>query len=297
MSAEPLDLQRAHTGSDAVAWMTAVAATRRAVGDLLTQSRRSVRSKRERRTRTALRRVWHFNQRRVFREIKSEGPTHVPMVALAHPIHGVVCTPAAILDAVTFHMGLQRSKNTADATDDTPPWAALRTEEATIQGPDPSPPAGDKPCPDGLHGLPADMFNYDAGGMPSETLSQLDYNLVAQVVSKRKNGRAPGPDGIPNEIYKYAGHAFRAYLTSIFRLYYRHSHTPDAWKDNVTMLVYKGDPHRLSQWRPLGLLNTMYRLWTACLTSILSKVQRWAAASTMPKKGSSPSVVPSATTC
>eukprot|EP00887_Chlorella_sp_A99_P007536 scaffold28.g7536.t1 len=47
--------------------------------------------------------------------------------------------------------------------------------------------------------------------------------------------------------------------------------TPAAWKDSHTVMLYKkGDPADLGNYRPVGLALTIYKLWTALLTAVLS---------------------------
>ena len=48
-------------------------------------------------------------------------------------------------------------------------------------------------------------------------------------------------------------------------------HTPHNWKESKTVLLYKkGDPLDLSNFRPIALANTLYKLWTGVLTQVLS---------------------------
>eukprot|EP00976_Prorocentrum_cordatum_P050983 1029698-Prorocentrum_minimum.AAC.1 len=47
--------------------------------------------------------------------------------------------------------------------------------------------------------------------------------------------------------------------------------TPNRWKDDITVLLYKkGDPSQVTNHRPIGLKRTVYKLWTSTVTRVLS---------------------------
>ena len=90
------------------------------------------------------------------------------------------------------------------------------------------------------------------------------------VLSDSRNKRAAGPDGIPNEVLKSLPHSYHDLLYDIFRLQLKLRRTLPSWKTSTTILIHKkGDTTVLSNFRPIGLANCAYKLWTACLTDLL----------------------------
>ena len=85
------------------------------------------------------------------------------------------------------------------------------------------------------------------------------------------NNRAPGPDKIPNSILKNMPPRFHKLLFLFFKHCYKQKQIPVSWKTNITVLLYKkGDSSQLTNHRSIALANTIYKLYTSTLTSILS---------------------------
>jgi len=53
------------------------------------------------------------------------------------------------------------------------------------------------------------------------------------------NGKAPGPDGIPNEVLKMAAKKHSEYFADLFNRCVRDSHFPQEWKLARIVLVRK----------------------------------------------------------
>jgi hypothetical protein len=86
------------------------------------------------------------------------------------------------------------------------------------------------------------------------------------------NKRAPGPDGLPNELLKHLPESVTDMLQQLFRMQLAIGRTCPSWKHSHTRLFHKkGDNATLGNFRPIGLQNTLYKLWTSCLTDILSR--------------------------
>ena len=85
------------------------------------------------------------------------------------------------------------------------------------------------------------------------------------------NRKTPGPDKIPNVILKNMPPRFHKLLLLLFKHCYKQKKIPKSWKTSLTILLYKkGNPHNLTNYRPIALANTIYKLFTSTLTSILS---------------------------
>ena len=99
------------------------------------------------------------------------------------------------------------------------------------------------------------------------------YNrLVYDRVRARLPGKgAPGPDGVHNEVLRHLPEAFHAALHRLFVQLWALERTPDAWKRALTILLYKkDDPHNVANYRPIGLLNSVYKMWTSAVTMCMT---------------------------
>jgi hypothetical protein len=58
----------------------------------------------------------------------------------------------------------------------------------------------------------------------------------------------------------------------LFRIMWTTAHTLDSWKENLTILLYKnkGETTDPSKYRPIALLDTLYKLWTSLQAKVLS---------------------------
>ena len=85
------------------------------------------------------------------------------------------------------------------------------------------------------------------------------------------NNKTPRPDKIPNSILKNMPTSFHHLLYLFFTHCYKQKQIPASWKISLTILLYKkGNPSLLPNHRPIALANTIYKLFTSTLTSILS---------------------------
>jgi hypothetical protein len=109
-------------------------------------------------------------------------------------------------------------------------------------------------------------------GKSTNTLSSLfsreTYDLCVKHLSKNKT---PGLDQIPNSILKNMPTRFHNMLFLLFTHYYKQKSIPATWKNSNTILLYKkGHPYQLTNHRPIALANTIYKLFTSILTTLLS---------------------------
>ena len=84
-------------------------------------------------------------------------------------------------------------------------------------------------------------------------------------------GKAAGPDGVPNDIIKRMPKEFHDLLFRIMKKAWEGHHTPEGWKGSTVALLHKkGDPTRLRNWRPIALANCTYKLYTAVVTRLMT---------------------------
>ena len=99
-----------------------------------------------------------------------------------------------------------------------------------------------------------------------------DKTRFYQLVRKLKRNKAPGPDGIPNEILRNLSDDMLEAIHSLFVLMYMTATTPAYFKESQTILLYKkDDPLQLENYRPICLAITISKLWTALLANCIAE--------------------------
>ena len=81
-------------------------------------------------------------------------------------------------------------------------------------------------------------------------------------------GKAPGPDGVTNEMLLLLPDAAHDVFHAFFQIMWATACTPPSWKHSLTKLLFKnkGTILSLDYYRRIGLGNTMYKLWTRIIT-------------------------------
>jgi hypothetical protein len=117
-----------------------------------------------------------------------------------------------------------------------------------------------------------DGFTLEKRGTPSIPATTLfSREIYDECVSRLTKGKATGPDYIPNEIIKTLQPQYHDLLYKFFQLSYQVKRLPDSWKQSNTILLHKKDDTTiLSNFRPISLACTIYKLFTSTLTTIIS---------------------------
>ena len=99
-----------------------------------------------------------------------------------------------------------------------------------------------------------------------------DYEAFHELISGLSNNKAPGPDGINNELLKHLPECMKETIHKLFILMWLTGTMPDAWKNSNTILLYKKNSELLLEnYRPIALANTLYKLWTSLIQNGMSK--------------------------
>ena len=95
-------------------------------------------------------------------------------------------------------------------------------------------------------------------GENDEAFPEFTEEELFTAVDSLKNGKAPGPDGIPTEILKIAAHECPKLILCMYNTCARAGIFSKLWKRARLVLISKGkgDPRLPNSWRPLGLLDT-----------------------------------------
>ena len=97
-------------------------------------------------------------------------------------------------------------------------------------------------------------------------------NELQTALNKLSRGRAPGPDGIRPELLRLLDEYGEAQILDLINTCWLEKSIPKEWKDAAVFSFYKGkgDDASASNYRPISLLNTLYKLYASMLQERLS---------------------------
>ncbi|MBW0521937.1 hypothetical protein O181_061652 [Austropuccinia psidii MF-1] len=119
-----------------------------------------------------------------------------------------------------------------------------------------------------LHDIP----NQQPPRLPPEFPPVTDEE-VSGTISTLPNKKAPGPDGIPNELIKIAEPLLTPHLTHLFNACLRQGRFPTQWKGSNTAIIRKAakdDYTNPNAYRPIALLNTLGKLFEKIINTQLN---------------------------
>ena len=85
---------------------------------------------------------------------------------------------------------------------------------------------------------------------------------------RMRHKKAPGPDSIPVELWKHCPRHFRLSLLAHYNHVFSQATAPENWAPAAVIMIYKGkkkDPKSPSSYRPISLVNTVYKIYAALL--------------------------------
>ena len=100
--------------------------------------------------------------------------------------------------------------------------------------------------------------------MPNEGLTQgISRNEVKVAISRMKNGKATGMDGIPVEVWKCLGDEGIDMLWDLMQGIYEQETIPTEWRDSVIIPIYKekGDIQDCGNYRGIKLMSHTMKIW------------------------------------
>ena len=96
---------------------------------------------------------------------------------------------------------------------------------------------------------------------------------IEEAIDEIKNKKTPGYDHITAEMLKYAPPCIREFIYIIIGLMWSQSITPTHWNIAITTLLFKkGDRHRITNYRPITLLSTLFKVWEKILDRRIRKI-------------------------
>jgi len=77
-----------------------------------------------------------------------------------------------------------------------------------------------------------------------------------------KNNKAAGFDGLPMEVWKYAGKDLWKGLVNLMSQVWKEERIPEDWKKSIIVPIHKrGDPNVSGNYRGISLLCTAYKIY------------------------------------
>ena len=100
---------------------------------------------------------------------------------------------------------------------------------------------------------------------------------VSKAISLLNRGKAPGPDGLPAEVFQSFSHELSDILASAFNDGIKNNAMHDGfYQGNISLIFKKGDGNDLNNWRQITLSNIEYKIFAKVimirLNAVLNKV-------------------------
>ena len=106
---------------------------------------------------------------------------------------------------------------------------------------------------------------YPVADLPTTPFREHELDMA---LHKMRHRRAPGPDHAPVELWKFAPRQFRLLLLSHYTEVFATASSPSTWSLAHIVMIFKGkkkDPKLPSNYRPISLVNTVYKIYASML--------------------------------
>ena len=115
-----------------------------------------------------------------------------------------------------------------------------------------------------------DKTIYEKRKIVHEHFDELDLEIsleeIIEVIKHLNNNKAPGPDNCVTELFKWLDEPNLEILRKLLNECWRLEEVPDIFTyANVASLFKKGDTKNPASYRPISLLNTIYKFYAAII--------------------------------
>ena len=99
--------------------------------------------------------------------------------------------------------------------------------------------------------------------------SPITESELLSVLKNMKNGKSPGSDGFTAEFFKFFWHDLKIYILNAVNTIFEKKILPVSQRLGIITCLPKGDKprHYIKNWRPITLLNVLYKLISGCITA------------------------------
>ena len=102
--------------------------------------------------------------------------------------------------------------------------------------------------------------------------TQFTRDIYDNCVKRLTIGKAHCPDNIPNDILKALPPQCQDLIFLFFQHCYKQREIPTQWKYSKTILLHKNDdPIHRANYKPIALANTIYKLYTSTITTLIPR--------------------------
>ena len=102
---------------------------------------------------------------------------------------------------------------------------------------------------------------------------EMTEDELCRALTSMKNSKSPGPDGLTSEFYKKFWEDLRTIMQKLTVRMFELGDSCVSMKTGLlTLIPKKGDLRHLSNWRPISLLNTDYKIVAKTITNRISNV-------------------------
>ena len=109
----------------------------------------------------------------------------------------------------------------------------------------------------------------------SEKLEGLiTYEEAAEVLKNMKNGKSPGTDGMTVDFFKFFWKDLCQYVIRSLNEGFSNGRMSITQREGIIVCIPKGDRPRefLKNWRPISLLNVVYKIGSSCIANRIKNV-------------------------
>ena len=186
-------------------------------------------------------------RKQTYRKMEGESATQLTMLRDGDRI---LTEPDELLPAIARQYGAISAKVPCDP-DEPAPWLPVHPDQQTD---------------------PLDPFSPTPPAPPPgrERLYTSFDKCFAEALESMQRNKSGGPDGLPAELLMFAPDSFRSILEHLFATCFLSAHCPASWKHSETIFLHKaGDVATFANFRPIGLVRTIYKAYGTVIDSML----------------------------
>ena len=111
-------------------------------------------------------------------------------------------------------------------------------------------------------------------GQGSKEVAPITHAEIMEALKKQKNGKAPGPDGLPAEYYKEPEEVLFQPFKKLLEYVEEEGKLPATWTEATISLIHKENTEgkEIQNYRPISLLNVDYKIYATILATRMKRI-------------------------